>query len=424
MNRVKSVLAHLALICVGVVLALLIGEIGLRLAGLAKPGFYVYDRYRGWGLRAGAQGWQAREGHAFVSINRDGFRGPQYALAKPAGTIRIAVLGDSFVEGQQVPQEQTFCAVIQRSLEQCPALAGRHIEVLNLGVNGYGTAQELMTLRHQAWQFSPDIVVLAVFTGNDIKNNSIALEHERCRPFYLYRGDDLVLGGPFVDSSLMRMRCMARFASRLRFDPENSQLLALANRVWRALKQRHRKPGQSRPVGSEAGLNDAIYKAPTDPVWQEAWRVTDAEITLIAKEAASHGAGFLAVTLTNGIQVYPDPAVRLNYTEHFGFSDLFYPERRIAALGAREHFAVLTLAQPLQAYADSHHVFLHGFTNTQMGTGHWNILGNRLGGELVAQRLCQLIVAGRIPSVAPAPLPAQFRPGPIGANHAAPAPAL
>jgi hypothetical protein len=423
MTRAKSVLAHLALICLGVGLALLIGESALRLAGLAKPGFYAYDRYRGWGLRAGAQGWQEREGHAWVSINRDGFRGPRYSRTKPAETIRVAVLGDSFVEGQQVPEEQTFCAVIRRALARCPALAGRHVEVLNLGVNGYGTAQELMTLRHQAWQFSPDIVVLAVFTGNDIKNNSIALEGERCRPFYLYRGGELVLGGPFIDSRLMRMRCMARFESRLRFDSGNSQLLSLANRAWLAFKQRRHKAGQTRPVGSEPGLNDAIYQAPTAPVWQEAWRVTDAEIGLIAKESADHGAGFLAVTLTNGIQVYPDPAVRRNYMEHFGLSDLFYPERRIAALGRRDHFAVLTLAQPLQAYADAHHLFLHGFSNTQMGTGHWNALGNRLGGELVAQRLCQMIVAGKIPSVAPAPLPAQFRLGPTGASPAVPAPA-
>jgi hypothetical protein len=71
--------------------------------------------------------------------------------------------------------------------------------------------------------------------------------------------------------------------------------------------------------------------------------------------------------------------------------DLFYPERRITDIGERAGFPVLNLAPAFQSFADEHHVFLHGFDNTKFGTGHWNEAGHRLAGQLIADRLCDLI---------------------------------
>src|SRR5271156_2992537 len=303
----KRIAAGGALVVFGILAALVIGEVGLRLLGLAKPAFYTYDRYRGWALRPGAQGWDTKEGEAYVRINREGFRGPETTIAKPPTTVRIAVLGDSFTEAQQVPEDRTFSAVFARSLGACPALRGRKVEVLNFGVNGYGTTQELMTLRHQVWQFSPEIVVLAVFTGNDIMNNSVILETERCRPFYVYRDGEMVLAGPLGDSPVPRMRCMMRFESRLRFDTRQSEIIKLIDESWRTVKEH--LPGKHHQrqdtIGSELGINDVIYKPPADQAWSDAWRVTEGMIEQMNREVKSHGAAFLVVTLSNGIQAWP-----------------------------------------------------------------------------------------------------------------------
>ncbi len=390
------------MLCFGILVALIIGEIGLRMAGLAKPAFYTYDRYRGWGLRPGATGWNTREGDAFVSINGEGFRGPETSVAKPPDTIRIAVLGDSFTEAQQVAEDKTFSAVIGRDLAACPALHGRKVEVLNLGVNGYGTAQELMTLRHQAWQFAPDVVVLAVFTGNDILNNSVALETERCRPFFEWRDGELIPAGPLFDSPVSRARCMMRFESRLRFDPRQSVVIRMIDDGWRAIKDR--LPGKHHHrhrelEGSELGINDVIYKPPADPQWRDAWRVTEGIIEQMNREVKAHGAAFLTVTLTNGIQVWPDPAVRDQYMRRLGVDDLWYPDERIEALGRRDAFPVLVLSRPMAAYAQQHHVYLHGFKNTKTGEGHWNELGHRVGGDLITARLCEMITSGQVPTL-------------------------
>jgi len=230
--------------------------------------------------------------------------------------------------------------------------------------------------------------VLAVCTGNDISNDSVELEDNKCQPFFTYRDGELVLTGPFEQSAWFRFQCMARYESR------RSVALNLLGDLHRAiwLRMRSRVPELNRqPTGSELGLFDATYQAPTQRVWQEAWDIAEGEIEMVHQEAAAHGARFLVVTLSNGIQVYPDPAVRRAYEQHFGLNTLFYPDLRIKALGQRLGFAVLNLAPPFQEYADRNHVFLHGFGNSHLGFGHWNQAGHRYGGELIAARLCDLL---------------------------------
>jgi len=71
--------------------------------------------------------------------------------------------------------------------------------------------------------------------------------------------------------------------------------------------------------------------------------------------------GFNLVTLSNAIQVYPDPVVRQKFLEHVGADSIFYPNLRLKALAEREQIDFLDLAGPMQAYADQNKVFLHGF---------------------------------------------------------------
>jgi len=45
-------------------------------------------------------------------------------------------------------------------------------------VSSYGTAQELLNYRYYGSKYSPDMVMLAFFAGNDVRNNSKALERK------------------------------------------------------------------------------------------------------------------------------------------------------------------------------------------------------------------------------------------------------
>lgn len=144
---------------------------------------FVPNEYAGYRLKAGAEGWYTEEGRAYVRINSDGLRDREHTRQKSPNTLRIAVLGDSFTEAKQVPLEDAYWTVMADSLQSCPALDGSDVEVINFGVSGYGTLQELLTLRHYVWNYNPDVILLAFFTGDDVQNNFRPLEQHALRPF-------------------------------------------------------------------------------------------------------------------------------------------------------------------------------------------------------------------------------------------------
>lgn len=371
---------------------------------------YQYDSDLGAALRPEAEGWAKKEGEAYIKISSAGLRDREHAQAKPPRTLRIAVLGDSYAEALQVPMENAFWSILENQLKACPALAGREPEVINFGVSGYGTAQELIMLRHRVWLYAPDIVLLAFLTANDVQNNSRILQQDNNdrRPYFVLSNGRLVPDITFRESLGFRLRLTElgrwmywlRYSSRILqvFDEairivtvRNAQVDSISARSHsvNAADQADLAPGVRPWDGyAEAGLDTRVYREPFDPVWKEAWEVTEELILLMRDEVREKGANFLVVTLSNGPQVHPDPAVRQAFERHLGVSHLFYPDFRIRSLGERAGFAVLNLAPHFQTYAEEDRVFLHGFENSGLGKGHWNSEGHRLAGTLMAQKLC------------------------------------
>ena len=132
-----------------VMLALpILGEVALRLARVQFDAeLYGPDRDLGWVLRPGASGLVSTETRQYVRVNARGFHDQDRDYAKPPNTVRIAVLGNSWTEAMQVPLEKNYCAVLEKQLRERGCFAGKQIEVLNFGVAGYSTAQELLELR-------------------------------------------------------------------------------------------------------------------------------------------------------------------------------------------------------------------------------------------------------------------------------------
>jgi hypothetical protein len=233
---VRRAVANLALALGAVAVALGLAEGALRLAGIEAPSFYRVDPDLGDALDPGSEGWWTKEGRTFVRISSAGLRDREHALAKPADTVRIVVLGDSYAEALQVELEQTFWSVMERELAGCPALAGRRVEVLNLGVSGYGTAQELLALRHRGLRYAPDVVLLAFVTGNDVRNNSKVLQRGG-RPYATWRSGELVFDMSFLEKPSSRWRTSALgslyYAARRR-----SRVLQVVEGGRAALRQR------------------------------------------------------------------------------------------------------------------------------------------------------------------------------------------
>ncbi|MBI1312724.1 SGNH/GDSL hydrolase family protein [bacterium] len=386
--------SKLLLACLTGLLAFGVAEVGLRLAGFSYPLPYFPDEFCGARLQPGFRGWWSKEGAASIEVNSAGFRDREHALKKPAGTIRVAVLGDSYIEAFQVPQNAMFGSVLERKLNANAAAAGinQSFEVLSFGVSGYSTTQELLALRHHVWQFDPDIVLLAFLPANDVRGNSRELEPDDCRPFFDLIDDELVPDFRFRDDPVYQYA----LTNRCRF----KTAVINASRVAQLLYAVQSRPAtgemseedSTRDDSTEVGLDDECFRPPQTDEWESAWQLTERLIEQMQREVTQRDSNFAVAVLTSSLQVDPDSAVRRAYAERLGVEDLSYADRRITELGERTGFETIILSEPLRNYAERTGRFVHGFSNTSPGRGHWNRDGHREAARVCAGPLLQLVI--------------------------------
>ncbi|HZI94602.1 MAG TPA: GDSL-type esterase/lipase family protein, partial [Patescibacteria group bacterium] len=115
-----------------------------------------------------------------VRINSEGWRDRERSPEKPPGIFRIVVLGDSFTWGHGVEDEEIFT----RRLEQ--KLSG--VEVLNMGLSGSSTDQQLLILKRDALAFHPDVVIVMI-CRNDFLANTGTMEGPYGKPAFVLQQD-------------------------------------------------------------------------------------------------------------------------------------------------------------------------------------------------------------------------------------------
>jgi hypothetical protein len=400
----------LLLIFIGLFFGLFIMEIALRIIGYTYPIWYMPDQYTGYSLRPGVEGWYTREGQSYVRVNSVGLRDREHEKQKPPNTVRIAVLGDSFSEAMHVPQEDTFWWLMERRLKSCPAFAGKNVEVINFGVSGYGTAQELITLRQKVWDYQPDIVLLAFLTFNDIMDNSKALKDTEEMPYFVYKNEQLVLDDSFLNSRtyLKLDSKWNRLGRWIRDRVRVFQAVHHAAFVYKTFMEARRarqvmeaqnaeaQKRQARPEQSQANapkkpslINHWVYYEPQEQVWKDAWRVTEGLIGQMSKEVKERGAQFLVVVLDNDVQSLPNPESRGNFMRSIGVTDLSYPNRRVEDFCKSQGIEVLDIAPMMLDYAERNKLFLHGF-GKDVGNGHWNSAGHAQAADLMTRKVCEM----------------------------------
>lgn len=363
------------------VLALLV-ELGLRLAGVRYPAFYRTDPVRGFAHRPEVQGWWTREGRGWVSINPAGFRDVPHPPHAQPGVLRLAVLADSFGEAFQVNLNDTWWKRLERRINTTPgcALTQAHpggVEVMNFGVGAYGTGQQLLTWRTDVQATRPDLVLLAMYLGNDIDDNTP--RHRPDRPvFRLDPQGELQIDQAFRQTSPFRFR-QSWLGRGLDWLVDHSRLAQLLNEAKnRASVQRDAARQAPAPVAS------IPQPARDNP---EGWRVTAALLRALDQEVHQAGARLWVVSLTAPEQVWPDQRQRQAAFAQAGLQP-FTREQQLSAILQPLAVPYLPLAPALQRQADAHGLLLHGLPQQQPGIGHWNVTGHRLAAERLAGWLC------------------------------------
>jgi hypothetical protein len=105
------------------------------------------------------------------TTNSWGCRGPEPDLSAP---VRGIVLGDSYMQGLFLRDDQTPAACLQRSLTE---ELGQPAAILNTGVLGYSPEQYYYTLLEYAEWFQPQFVIVSLF-ANDFGDETRALQGE------------------------------------------------------------------------------------------------------------------------------------------------------------------------------------------------------------------------------------------------------
>lgn len=173
--RAREILGNAALTVFVLACAFAACEIAVRLlykdATVLFPRYhtdYQYGRYTIRGIRSNSEFWHTSVDGTWKFItNSKGFRNTkEFPYTKPTGTLRVLSLGDSQTQGYEVRQEATFSAVLERFLRHHKIEA----EVINTGVSGFSTAEELVLLENEGLKYHPDVVILGFF-ANDFEDN-------------------------------------------------------------------------------------------------------------------------------------------------------------------------------------------------------------------------------------------------------------
>ena len=402
----RNFLVNTLLVLFSALLSIVIFEYALRVyyfGSLAepkksKPGEYrTPHRTRGWALKPFYSGHlNTLDYSVILRTNAEGFRDVEHSLVADDGVFRVVVLGDSFMEAYQVPLQQSF----SRQLEK--RLAEYSTEVINLGVGGYGTTQQYLTLEEIGLAYKPDLVVLAFFGNNDVRNNHPELER------LLWGKDTLkTYGRPFakieadntIEMQLPDWERVSKWvasrdqAAKKRAEQskvlENTLLHHLITRVFetRAVKDPS-LPKYNANVWLGAQLTTfnpslssvALSEEDYTQIWNEGWKVSERLITEIADLTRNNDSEFLLITVPAKIEIEENFRSMIGELYTGLVFDTRQTGRRLSRLSAETGIRFLDL-QPefLQAYQATGQPLFHHLSDR-----HWNIEGHRLAAEKTA----------------------------------------
>ena len=303
MNLSRRVFANVLLAAVSLAAALAAAEAGLR-TFFPQPLREAYraadaggpitrrDPEIGWTLKpdlawtTGSAPWE--DG---LTTNAAGFRDAPHSGARAPGVYRVVVLGDSFVFGSGVPQEATLTRRLSAHL-------GPGFEIVNLGVPGYGTDQELLTLRRWGRTLSPDLVLLGFF-WNDVMENASDLIYGLPKPRFTLADGRLVLHPP---SGFSPPSAFARLDA---FLASRSHLWSLLENGLFTAERAAAGPAEERPVSVDLSL-----RSPT-PSRAKEFALTFALLGAVRDEAASRGVPFGVFSVPPRFLAEPEVGARL-----------------------------------------------------------------------------------------------------------------
>jgi len=392
----KRFLITLVLLAAGVALGAASTEITVRLFFPVSDFFWQWDPATGMKLIPGKRGQAVQRGifSTQIEVNSAGFRDREHSIEKPASTRRVALLGDSFLEGIQVPFDRSITSQLDSRLQR----SNIRTEVINFGVSGFGTAREYLALREYGLRYKPDLVLL-FFVGNDVSDNSCRVQGLPYVPYpQTTESGELArdaeghpLFTPFADqtSRLSFVTGVLKNHSKAyRFVRETIDTSPRVNRLLYQLRLVNRPPETvNAPGGTNFGFYE-IYRVQPKPAWAEAWRLTE-QLMLAARDlSVANGARFAVVLIPAFWEVdahrWESALTQLPAMRNAAL-DLEEPSRRLTTFLAAHDVSVINLLPAFRERAGSlPPLYLQS-------DAHWTVEGHRLAADLLAEPVAAML---------------------------------
>lgn len=322
----------------------------------------------------------SREFRTDVRINALGLRDVDRSYGRPPGVRRILVLGDSFTEALQVEREESFAALLERRL----GAQGERVEVINAGVSGYGTDNELLAYRQQYSHFEVDLVLLVMSSENDVYENSRALISVGDMPYPdkpYFEVDDhgaLVLRNDPVPPRVPPPRS---FREWLHDTVHASPLVRLVT---------HEPPAPRRDVriirgpldGARSITEQFLVAQPAE--WAQARVLTELLVRQLAAEVAQHGVRLAVVLIPDKRTIVPKTlGLALASAPLAGRAiDVERPYRDLRGVVEATGLPYVSLLEPLRA-----HLATTGDSGYFGWNTHWTASGHAVAADAIAKFL-------------------------------------
>lgn len=312
--------------------------------------------------------------------NASGFRHDrEFSQEPPPGVLRILSLGDSFVAGYRVGQEETFSFLseqwINQKLGKCEVLVSEIEEPIT----------GLYYLSKSGLAFRPHIVLLGITIGNDIAQSYIALDQNGGNSLKIDNGNVIIektVGSVGVSSFENYEISENYFITPTKFEKKVAdtkkwfKTLRLTRRLYQDYEGINSWYGkQKRPKLFDIGNGLAMFLQPLPPMVEEAYQRLF-KILLATQIFCNQHQIVLAVELfPQRFQVQPpdwDSAVEKYSLRKSGF-DLMEPNRKIREF-CRQH--KILVIDPTEAMAQR-----YALTGKNLylpkGDMHWSREGHR-----------------------------------------------
>ncbi len=378
----KRILGRGLAILAGCVLALVAIELGLR---LTFPQMRLLVRHERLGSlpRANMNGRTTFGGHeriVHIATNSLGLRNAEIG-AKPAGVRRVLALGDSFTFGHAVEAAEAWPAVLQELLN---ARGGARYEVVNAGVGGYGTGQQLLLYEELESRVEPDLVVLGFAVVNDVLDN-LCIYAERFKadsPCFHLEGSRLTVAPPRPPAEADRPASWPPKSRAFELLMGQARRVALWNP--RALAIAHSFGVRVRDTQV---LPDTVAAWYDDRFAADGWRLTRRLVLELRERAGRRGAPLALLLIPSALQV--DRGLRGALAAladdraaiHAFLRDPYRPQR---ILGDFCHGVELPCADPLPVSLEA---AARGERHYYPIDGHWTPAAHRVAAGLLLEQL-------------------------------------